>query len=166
MPNTTLYILCGFPFAGKTTLAKQLEKKYGFTYISPEQIVQKQTKSRPTDQEWDDAFIQSYQAIDTSLGQGKTVVFDTLNFFREQRNMLRVIAEINNAQAKVLYIPTNAETVIHRWRDNRQLKNRHDVPSEDFNLVLANFDIPTPDENVLEYHNDQSVEKWMRENIK
>jgi broad-specificity NMP kinase len=33
MSEPTLYILCGLPFAGKTTLAKELVKHFGFVHI-------------------------------------------------------------------------------------------------------------------------------------
>ncbi len=33
MKTPRLYILCGLPFAGKTMLAKELEKRVGFVLI-------------------------------------------------------------------------------------------------------------------------------------
>lgn len=33
MKTPRLYILCGLPFSGKTTLAKKLEKRLGFVLI-------------------------------------------------------------------------------------------------------------------------------------
>ena len=38
MSEPTLYILCGLPFAGKTTLAKELVKHFGFVHIDIDQI--------------------------------------------------------------------------------------------------------------------------------
>jgi adenylate kinase family enzyme len=38
MSESKLYILCGLPFAGKTTLAKELVKRFGFVHIGIDQI--------------------------------------------------------------------------------------------------------------------------------
>lgn len=33
-----LFILCGLPFAGKTTLAKELEKQFGWVRLSIDEV--------------------------------------------------------------------------------------------------------------------------------
>ena len=54
MNETRLYILCGLPFAGKTTLAKELVKRFGFYVdISESEARQRLLDSRVMQQRYD-----------------------------------------------------------------------------------------------------------------
>lgn len=161
-----LYILCGLPFAGKTTFAKKLEEKLGFVRISPDDIrFELDIKHQPSDQEWEKIFEESYKRIDNALQTNKSVISDSLNFKKEERDILRTIAKNNNTQTKVVYINTPLDTVKQRWQENKKTMKRNDVPSDDFMLVVTNFDIPDKEENILIFQPEQDLDAWIKTNL-
>lgn len=50
MDEHCLYILCGLPFAGKTTLTRALERKLGFALVELDAINLEENKSAKKDQ--------------------------------------------------------------------------------------------------------------------
>src|SRR5690242_17359837 len=91
-----LYILCGFPFSGKTTLARELLSRLGLAYVSIDAIntergVGLEGKSI-SPQAWDVTYRLAYDRLADALSVGQSVLFDHVNFTRGQRDELRTIA--------------------------------------------------------------------------
>src|SRR5438270_7956448 len=114
-----LYILCGYPFAGKSTLAKALINKYGFIRVAIDNInselgVGKDFDKEITPEEWQRTYDVYHDRIANNLKAGKSVIADTVAHTRESRDGLRKIAQESNAETVILYVNTPLEVVKER----------------------------------------------------
>ncbi len=76
MKKPTLYILCGLPFSGKTTLAKKLSEKLGFVHIDLDEVKFEHGFKGISDDEashmdWVKIFSDMDQRIRKALKEGK-----------------------------------------------------------------------------------------------
>ncbi len=154
----SLYIMCGVPFAGKTTVALALVRQVGFRRVAIDDINDERGI-------WDDAIgltPEAYRRIDLLLAQGHAVIDDSVNHTWVLRERLRAIAARNGASATVLYIAVPAAEARCRWvLRNRQTEERGDVRDEDFATVLDNFEPPRADETVLRYDGVLPLNAWI-----
>ena len=165
MKKRCLYILCGLPFAGKTTLARALECRLGIRRIDIDDINAERgvwdNETGMSPQEWANTYNEAYRRIGSLLSQGESVVDDSVNFTRALRNRLRTLAESYHAQTTVIYVDIHLSEVQRRWRENRQSAVRADVRESDFAHVLEHFEPPTEEEQVLRYDGSHSVGDWV-----
>lgn len=161
-----LYIVCGLPFAGKTTMSRTLAE--GLENAVHVEIDQVNTERgfgidaaliSPT--EWAETYRLAYQRADEALSTGHDVVFDATNYSRAQRDILRMNANRQGADSAVIFVDVPAEECRERWRDNRVSGARYDVRDEDFERVVDKFDPPRPDERVILFLPDMSVKDLM-----
>ena len=113
-------------------------------------------------EEWDKTYQEAYQRIATYLSRGKSVVDDSANFTREQRDKLRAIAKQYDAFTYVIFVDVSLSEVRRRWQENRQTGVRSDVRDDDFVQVVEFFVPPTEDENVLRYDEAMSPGEWVQ----
>ena len=161
-----LYIMCGLPFAGKTTLAKEMVKMLSVRRVSVDEINGERgvwnDDTGMSPEEWTRTYEIAYQRIATFLRQGESVVDESANFTKEQRDRLRAIAEKYNAQAYVIFVDVPLAEVQRRWQANRQTMVRNDVRDDDFAHVVKYFEPPTENENVLRYDGLLPAKAWIR----
>ncbi len=166
MKNPHLYILCGLPFAGKTTLAKALANRMGFKRVAIDDINTERgiwdDKVGMSPKEWMNTYNEAYRRIDAFLRQGESVIDDSANFTKELRDHLRVIAERSHAQKTVIYVDIPLSEVRRRWQENRHTVARNDVRDSDFANVVEHFEAPGDGENVLRYDGSLAIDEWMR----
>ncbi len=161
-----LFVLCGLPFAGKTTLAKELVKRFGWVRVDIDDIntergIGTKTNDEISDADWKITYDESYRQVDKALKNGKTVINDTANFTKEQRDKLRAIADKYDAPTKVIYFNIPDEIARKRWQENRITHQRNDVTDADFAEVADNFEIPIKEENVIDFDGTAEVGKWI-----
>jgi len=160
-----LYILCGLPFSGKTTLAKQLVETLRIPGIDLDVINSAKGIGREgqpiSADEWDDTYTRSYQQLAAYLRQGISVVYDATNFLRTQRDRLRAIADDCGVPATVIFVDVPLEVATARWQLNRISKQRYDVRDEDFAQVIEQFEPPMDDERFLRYEQGMPRDHWI-----
>jgi len=160
-----LYILCGLPFAGKTTLARVLESRLEVSRVAIDDINTERgvwnDETGMSPEEWTNTYNEAYRRINLLLSQRKSVVYDSVNYTKELRDRLRAIAENYDARTVVIYVDIPVAEVLRRWRENRQTSGRADVRDSDFAEVLNHFESPTEDEHVLRYDGSIPVEDWV-----
>ena len=158
----TLYILCGYPFAGKSTVARALIKKYGFVRIAIDDIKRERgignIDKEITPEELQKVYDIYHDRIVSNLKSGKSVITDTVAHTRESRDGLRKTAKECHAEAVVLYVNTSLEIVKERWMKNRSAQERADLSDADFNSVVNDFEVPGNDENVTIIPQDTKIE--------
>lgn len=163
MAAPVLLILCGLPFAGKTTLARLFEEK-GFKRVTVDDInielgIGFSLEKRITHDEWTKAYTHYYKRIRTLLQKGKSVICDGVAYMQREREELRSIARSCYATSYVVYVPTGEKVVKERWIQNKQSKIRQDIREDDFEEVIQNFQYPTVDEHVLIVDNQHADEQ-------
>jgi len=158
-------MLCGLPFAGKTTLARTLVARYGWRAISLDAINGERGLGLAGDpsppHEWDQTYAEAYRRVSAALGAGETVIYDETNFLKTQRDSLRAIAAACHLPAYVIYLQVSAAEARRRWQQNRLLPQRNDVRDDDFANVVARFEPPIADERVICYDPTLPLDEWM-----
>jgi predicted kinase len=164
-----LYILCGRPFAGKSTLARAMASARGVTVVETDAINTERglglNGAAITPEQWDATFAEAYRRVGALLDAGRDAAFDSTAYTREQRDLLRGLARAHGARAVVLFVDVPAETSWRRWHENRHTGARNDVRDEDFLNVVEHFEPPEDDERPLRYDGTEPVEEWVRREL-
>lgn len=163
--RTCLYILCGLPYAGKSTLARALTRRFGWEHIAIDAINGERGLGLDGQAiaaaDWDITYGEAFRRLRAALAREATVVFDAPSFTREQRDELRAMAGECGAMARVLYVATPEAVARARWLGNRRTRERSDVRDEDFANVLAQFVAPEADEDALVFDGQSAAEDWI-----
>src|SRR5215212_3649364 len=113
-PKATVYVLCGFIGAGKTTFAKKLEEQTGAVRITKDEWLIRMVGNDPT--------IDGYADYDGRMcglsrdvafqlaAKGIDVIIDEGVWLKEHRDLLRRRAEEAGARAVLYYLDTAIET--------------------------------------------------------
>lgn len=162
-----LYILCGIPFSGKSTLARKIVKNLGFTKIDLDEVKYElfgpNTPDAAVDQDgWDKIYQDMYKRIESSLKNGETVLQDAGNFTRYERGLVQDIARKHGIEFSTIFVNTPVEIAKERMNKNRETKERIDVSNEDFQSTLAELEPPLEDEHPIEFKITDSVEEFFK----
>jgi len=165
MSNVRLYMMCGLPFAGKSTLARALATHLDAVRLETDAINTERglgsNGAAITTREWAATYREAYQRLEALLRDGYTVVYDAVNYRHVQRDQLRRIARRCGVTAQVIFVATSVERARQRLELNRVQVARFDVRDEDFAEVANRFEPPTADEHVLHYNGDEPIEQWL-----
>lgn len=164
-----LLILCGIPFSGKSTLANELARRLGFERIDLDEVKTdlfgKDIEDVQIDKEgWDKVYQQMYQQIEECLQQGKTVISDTGNFTKHERDLVRTIGERQGVSVMTVFVDTSVDIAWNRLLENRKTKLRFDVSDDDFQSAVGEMEPPTEVEPHLIYKITDSFDQWIVEN--
>jgi predicted kinase len=148
-----VYIFVGYPGAGKTTVAKFIEKATRAVHLWADNE-REQMFDEPT---WSaDESHQLYSHLNDQtrglLQAGKSVVFDTNFNFRKDRDLLRQIAAENGADFKVIWLTTDKELSYKRaTQDSHGQPTRvfGNMSHDDFDRIAGHLQTPTEDENPI-----------------
>jgi predicted kinase len=151
-PRPVLYIMCGLPFAGKSTAARTPASLKNAAIVELDQINAASGLgfSQPiTAEQWTGSYAEAYSRLRALLAASISATFDAVNFTKAQRDGLRQIASEFGAEATVVYVPVERQEAERRWIENRSTGARPDVRDKDFALVADNFEPPDEDEVAL-----------------
>jgi len=149
-----LFILCGFPYSGKSYVSSQLQLQTDIQVVAIDDIFKAKgfdwdANILPNESEWKDIFEESYEQTKQALLDGKNVLFDSTNQTVVSRDKLREVAKSVDADTCVLYIKTPVETVWQRWEENHNNPQRSVVGRELVQQTIEMFEEPTEDESVI-----------------
>jgi len=150
----TLFILCGFPYSGKSYIVGQLQSATDLKVVAIDKIFSDRgfdwsTNVLPNTYEWETIFNESYESIKQTLIAGNNVLYDSTNQTVSSRDKLQEVAKSVGADTKVIYIKCSADTVFKRWEENKKNPVRSVVSKELVQQTIDMFDEPTKDENVI-----------------
>ena len=168
--TVNLYILCGLPFAGKTVLAKELVKIKGWVRVDLDEVKFELFGNDIKDEnleekDWDQVYQHMYQRIQDQLKKGKTVVHDTGNFTKYERDLVRKIAKKLSLSTSVIWVNTPEVIARKRLSANNRTKDRFTVSELDFDDVVVEMEPPSPNENVLTYDSSIPPKDWIVQNL-
>jgi len=154
----TFLILCGFPYAGKSHIAKQLIEKTDVVFVSIDAIFLAHgfdwsSGKLPDVEEWVQIFNQSYEETRRGLNDGKNILYDSTNQTIASRDRLREVANSVGADARVIFVKTAIETVWQRWKENQENPSRPQVSKELVQMTIDMFEEPTVNESVIAFDN-------------
>jgi predicted kinase len=171
MKTNKLYILCGIPFSGKTTLSKELEKTLGFKRVDLDEVkfelFGSDVKDSGINQEgWDKIYQEMYKLIEESLVKGQTVLHDTGNFTKHERDLVKNIASKLGIEAITIFVNTPVAVARERLLQNRRINHRFDVTDEDFESTVNEMEQPAESEKHIVYEFETPVDRWIDNNFK
>lgn len=154
----TLFILCGFPYAGKSYIAKQLIKETDATLISIDDIFHAHgfdwdSNNLPDTEGWEQIFAESYEKTKHALMGGKNALYDSTNQTVVSRDKLREVAHSVGADTRVIFIKSPEEIIWERWKENQKNPNRSLVNKELVQQTISMFEEPTESENLITVNN-------------
>jgi predicted kinase len=152
----TLYILCGLPGAGKTTLASAIAGRRDIANISLDHIKADEgffvSDDDVPDSDWSGIIDVVHASLLMPLRLGRDVIFDAGNLRREQRDDLRNLAASRNFTSKLIYVAIPEATA------------REGAPDA-IDAALAIFEEPSRDEGAIVYAPTQDVTRWIKANL-
>lgn len=160
-----LYVLCGLPFAGKSTLARTLAARLDIPCVAIDAINTERGLGLDlapiAPQEWTATYAEAYRRITGALRAGTSAIFDAGSFTREQRDELQALAEGCGAAVRLVHVRVSPQVATARWQRNRLSSERYDVRDDYFAQALDSFEPPAADEHALVYDGSQSLDAWL-----
>jgi len=160
-----LYILCGLPFSGKTTLAKALAVHTGATVVGFDttwaEMSEKLDSQMDKGDVWRAVRKVAFKKIRDSLKEKISVVYDEINVRYEHREELRSIASECGALSVIVYLNIPLDILLKREKVNKHSQERHEVRTENFEEALDQFEKPLSKEHVIVFDGLTDVDRWL-----
>jgi predicted kinase len=152
MSRPILYLMIGYPGAGKTTVARIIHEATGAVHLWSD-IERHKMFGRPTHSEEESVklYDELNRRAEELLAAGKSVIFDTNFNFREDRRRLRAIADRQDAETVVLWVILPVEQARARSVGAGQKRNGYHsrMTNEHFDSIVAKLEIPGKDEKTI-----------------
>ncbi len=154
MSQAKLYLMLGYPGAGKTTTAKVIHELTGAVHLWADHV-RRETFGEPTYTHEENIKLYDYlnKVTEQMLASGQSVIFDTNFSFYKDRQKLRDLAHEQGAETKVIWVTTDKATAKARAtadahaQETRVLGN---MAEETFERMSSNLEPPRDDEHVIE----------------
>ena len=166
---STLIVICGLSFSGKSTLAKAITRKVGYEEIDVDEVGAGLYKldindEKLKDLDWDRVYDETDKLIETRLKSGVTVVDASRNFTRQERERAQQVAKRSDAHLVTIYVDTPQEIARQRRLSNKTSPSRRDITDEQFDEILQVMQPPTEEERPLVFHHGDEIESWLSDN--
>jgi predicted kinase len=160
-----LYIFVGLPYAGKSTLITELEKRIGGEVVSADKFMEEKglQSEKMAQEDWNTLYSEIYEVLKRKVQDGQTVLLDMANLKRSERDAAREIAASLNIPYKLIYINTPIEEIRRRRLENIETQHRGHLEDREMNVAFEMFEEPTADENPVVYNQEMDIEAWIRE---
>jgi predicted kinase len=170
MSQPTLYLMLGYPGAGKTTTARIISKLTGAEHLWADHERRKRF-GKPTHSHKEnlELYAELNKYTDELLSLGKSVVFDTNFNFYKDRQRLRDIASKHNAATKLVWVYTDKAIAKQRATANSDMQDTRilgDMSAADFERMANNLQTPQPDEEVIEIDGTQVNDDYIAKALK
>ena len=164
----TLFILAGLPYSGKTTLRRQMVEVCQASYISIDEIMDKNNvwkKGFTVQKDWNEAYSEGYQRLKSLLGEGRSVVFDNANLSFQERENVRQIAREKNVRFEFIYVDVPMEEILRRRTQNEKSRVRGHLSEAMFAAALRKIERPKPEEQAIYYRAGTEGRDWIESRI-
>jgi predicted kinase len=151
----TVYLICGFIGAGKSTFSKKLEVKTGAVRITKDEWSIRLIGNNPMIDgyaDWDRKITALSRDVGFHLAEkGSDVILDEGFWERETRNEMRKRAEAIGAKLVMYYLDTPIETIRDRVlaRNDGLTRDSFYISKEMLNSYLKYWEPPTEDEEFI-----------------
>ncbi len=152
MPKPVLYLMIGYPGAGKTTAAKIIHEATGAVHLWSD-IERHKMFGHPTHSE--EESVKLYDDLnkraEAMLAEGKSVVFDTNFNFHADRIKLKKVADRQGAKTVVLWVTMPVEEARQRSVGAGLRRNGYHtrMTEEHFNEIVSKLEPPGENEKVI-----------------
>ena len=165
----TLFLLLGYPGAGKTTTAKIISQLTGAEYLSSD-VLRKQLfpQSNFNQAEHDELYAILDSQLVESMKQGKDVVYDAnLNRLVHRQEKYDLAAKY---KYKTVLVWVKTPRQIARQRrieefEHHHLVPPHETPAEMFERTASAFEEPLENEPHIEIDGTKVTQDYVKENL-
>jgi predicted kinase len=161
----TLYILCGLPFSGKSSLGRALAAHTGSTIVSFDALYdahgEELARTMAMPEVWQAIRELAGERIGASLRGGDSVVYDNTNFRVAHRDAMRAVAAGAGTEAVVIHVDTPLSVIAARRAANARTRERGDIADADLAYVRKAWEGPREDEGALEFRPGMDVAMWL-----
>jgi predicted kinase len=165
MGRAQLFILSGPPFAGKSTLARALEARFGLVRIEIDDVLRARGLDIEREDAWRIAFQRSFRRLHHALAEGSSVVWDAASLSRRQRGRIRATGEAYGASVYLIHAATSDEERERRRLANLRSGERVDVPRAAFDEARQAFEVPADDEDPIRFTTDLHLNEWIEHTV-
>lgn len=148
MKIPTLFLICGLPGSGKTTLAKQLEVDRQALRLTPDEWMNRIVEDGFNEEKR--AIVESIQLeiAKRCLTLGINVILDFGFWSREERDTLKALAESIGARTELHYLNVSMEELLRRLNERNAALPEHTfhVAESQLRLWESWFEAPSQDE--------------------
>jgi predicted kinase len=147
-----LYLMVGYPGAGKTTVARWIAEQTGAVHLWAD--VERNTlfdQPDHSENESRELYDRLNQRTEQLLGEGKSVVFDTNFNYYADRQLLRAVADRQGAKPVTIWVATPAQIARERAVHSKVVRNGYDftMSAEQFDAIAGKLEMPREDEKVI-----------------
>jgi predicted kinase len=162
-----LFLLCGLPFSGKSTMSRALSERFGIPHVEVDRYVVGTfgQDRKPEPRDWLPAYRIAIDEIRSHLREGRSVVFDAVGHRRRHRHRMRRLASELGARMTIIYLDVGVEEARERLFANRRNPVRFDVPDGGFAWIVSEMEPPAADEEALIYRPEELLPDWIEREI-
>lgn len=162
----TLYLMLGYPGAGKTTAAHAIHDVTGAVHLWADQIRRERFGvPKYTHEENLGLYEHLNELAAELLATGQSVVYDTNFNFYKDRQRLKSIADKHRAKTHVIWLTTPKTTA-----KNRAIKDAHlshtrvlgDMLEHDFERLSGHLQTPREDEEVIKLDGTKITKEYIK----
>ena len=151
----TIYLICGFLGAGKTTYSKKLAETSGAIHLNPDEVCMQKYSPEEYEKNWALCFAQTidflWQEIANYIQQNCDVVFD-VGFWSKSSRQDAINRVINMGGKPIIhYIYAPDDILKQRLKMRTGKIAEHNL--QNFDNIKKYFEAPSPDENFVTIKN-------------
>ena len=150
MQNGTLFLLCGLPGSGKTTLAKKLESEELAIRLCPDDwilaIVENQNNIPERDKLREPMELLLWKMAQSLLKLGVNVILENGFWAKEERDSYRDIGKSLGVKVELHFLDAPFEVLLKRVRERNSDPDKFRVTEEKMQEGYTVFQPPTPEE--------------------
>ena len=159
-----MYLMCGAPFSGKSTLARLLAIHTNSRYLSLDDIMRQRGRDlsqlQPVE-EWGKAHEICMQQMDALMQEQASIVLDDTNNFRWLRDRVRQLAQKHQYPTTLIFMDIPLAELERRREQVRHSRERNHLPDDVFYPVIEQFELPGPDESPLVFDGTMDMQEWL-----
>jgi predicted kinase len=159
-----LYLLCGMPFSGKTTLGKSVAQYLNAPYISLDEINEARDlfggEGIPVE-EWEKTHYLAIEQLQNLMLSQQNIILDDTNCFRWLRDRFRNCGAQYGYQTTLIFLNVPFTEIKQRIAANSQNPTRNKVKQEIIEEMNQTFESPQADERTINYSPEQSIKEWI-----
>lgn len=141
MSQITLFIMCGFPYSGKSIFSKKVAEQTSIARVSFDEMWYELSAKIP-ELTYDIVHPYIEKQIIEYLEKGISVIYDSTNLKADPRMSLIYLAEKVGAKGVIIYIPTTVEETLKRRDKSLQDGTHCVVDQENVDKAFEHLEVP------------------------
>lgn len=156
-------IMCGLPFAGKTTLSQEIGRNLGYVRVSFDEKWQQMVKDG-MEVNWESVTLACEEEIRECILKGENVCYDNLAQEQGMRDSIKQKIANDGGKPILVYVKISEEEARRRREGNVKTKKRHNPSDGDFERALDTFEPPREEEQAIVFEGGD-YKKWVQYNL-